>query len=102
MPRPRNLVRNHPIASKTFVNRSEPLRLLFEGVEGLRSDTGELLVFYGLGGQGKTTLCNEFLRRLKDRQQEVNGLNIAHIDLRGRKELPPMLSPLVAKCASCQ
>lgn len=92
MVRPQGLFRVQPRASRVFVNRVESIAAFDRTLEAIDASSSELLVYYGLGGQGKTMLCRELLRRLKQRAEK--GLHVGHLDLHGRRSLEPRLALL--------
>ncbi len=88
MPMPRLLAR--PAANKTFVNREQLLKVFEDACFAIPSDQAKLLVFYGIGGQGKTALCNE-LYRITDRDHSYSFLRRCKLDLKGRSKTDPDL-----------
>lgn len=42
-------------ATKIFVDREKPLKLFMKTAANIPEDSVELLIYYGVGGQGKTS-----------------------------------------------
>jgi len=58
------------VATRTFTDREEPVRLFEEAVaEAQAPDAYRVLVWYGVGGQGKSALCRELQRRIRKRRK---------------------------------
>ena len=58
-------------ATKKFTDRDASRKLFLQALERqVSANDYQVLTFYGVGGQGKTALCNEFLRML-DRKSVV-------------------------------
>ena len=83
MPPPRlALSSNHPAI---FVNRDHPLALINNAIERLSIGEMRLLVFHGIGGQGKTALCQYVVDEVSAKKQPIyKNLLAAEVDLRGR------------------
>ena len=82
-----------PPRQEIFVNREGPLARFDAAVETLPADSACLLVFHGVGGQGKTAL----LRHIHDRCRQDPGrshLRVGMLDLHGRREIDPDLMPV--------
>jgi tetratricopeptide (TPR) repeat protein len=62
-------------ASRKFTDRDEPKALFRHALESLHPDRCRVLVWYGVGGQGKTALRNEFERLVSS--HEVLGHPVA-------------------------
>ncbi|HEU0076752.1 MAG TPA: hypothetical protein VFQ76_03825, partial [Longimicrobiaceae bacterium] len=67
MPRTRHHVGGPEPASRPFTDREEFLAAFDEARRGLAPDRHSVLVYYGVGGIGKTSLLHELRRRLRDR-----------------------------------
>ena len=80
-------------AHDIFVNRDGPIRMIKRAVSELGDADSKVLVFYGLGGQGKTALCRHIARRLSAAARAENGaeLRVAELDLHGRDKSDPDL-----------
>jgi hypothetical protein len=52
-----------PAANKIFVDRERPQRIFEDAAFAIPDDRSIIRVFYGVGGQGKTVLCRELLRK---------------------------------------
>jgi tetratricopeptide (TPR) repeat protein len=88
MPPPR---KSHlPPANKTFVDREAPQKIFEDAAFSIPADRSTILVFYGVGGQGKTCLCRELMRKT-DPQVEPSYafLRRAMLDLQGRTKEDP-------------
>ena len=83
-----------PIASESsaiFVNRDKPLQLIDEAIRETPIDGIRLLVFHGVGGQGKTALCRQVFRQVSEGQDSrYPQIKAAEIDLRGRDKSDPV------------
>ena len=67
-----------------FVNREKPLALINEAITEIPGESVRLLVFHGIGGQGKTALCRHVYQQVSDKKGErYKNLNVVEIDLRG-------------------
>ena len=60
--------RNKTRAIDLFTNREQPQQLFEEARAGLAPDQYRILVFYGVGGQGKTLLCEKLRLNLQHEQ----------------------------------
>ena len=60
--------RNKTRAIDLFTNREQPQQLFEEARAGLALDQYRILVFYGVGGQGKTLLCEKLRLNLQHEQ----------------------------------
>ena len=56
---------NEPRAIDLFTDREQPQKLFAEARADLSPDQYRILVFYGVGGQGKTLLCEKLRANLK-------------------------------------
>lgn len=88
MPPPR--VSSRPAANKVFVNRERPFKVFEDAALAIPTDRAKLLVFYGIGGQGKTALCREFWRKI-GADPTYRFLRRAELDLHGRPTSDPDL-----------
>jgi hypothetical protein len=81
-----------PAVNKIFVDREPPQRLFEKAVFGIPSDRAVIRVFYGVGGQGKTALCRELLRKTAASvDPSYSFLRRAVLDLHGRSKTDPDL-----------
>jgi tetratricopeptide (TPR) repeat protein len=81
-----------PAANKIFVDREEPQRTFKKAALTIPSDSSVLRVFYGVGGQGKTALCRELMRKTNAAlEPSYSFLRRAVIDLHGRPKTDPDL-----------
>jgi tetratricopeptide (TPR) repeat protein len=88
MPPPRKTLL--PDANKIFVNREKPIAAFEDAAARIAPDSSSVLVFYGIGGQGKSSLARELRHKceLKDRTPYLN-LRCAELDLHGRPNSDP-------------
>ncbi|MEO1016937.1 MAG: tetratricopeptide repeat protein [Pseudomonadota bacterium] len=81
-----------PKREEIFVNRVGPLKIFEEAAFAIPKDSARILTFYGVGGQGKTTLCRRIMRRAgPDGDQIYDFLRTAELDLHGRSKSDPDL-----------
>ena len=74
-----------------FVNREKPVQLINKAIRETPIDGIRLLVFHGVGGQGKTALCRHVFRQLsEDQDSRYLQIKAAEIDLRGRDKSDPV------------
>ena len=74
-----------------FVNREKPLALINEAITEIPGESVRLLVFHGIGGQGKTALCRHVYQQVSDKKGErYKNLNVVEIDLRGKDKSDPI------------
>lgn len=93
MPRPLPTSRTRTDAAKNiFVNREEPIARFGAALDSVTPEASELLVFHGVGGQGKTALCREFARQAQT--PERNDLEVSMLDLHARRDINPALALL--------
>jgi tetratricopeptide (TPR) repeat protein len=79
-----------PAANKIFVDREAPQRIFERTAFEIPDDRSIILVFYGVGGQGKTALCRELIRKTnKDVESSYGFLRRAELDLHGRTKEDP-------------
>jgi tetratricopeptide (TPR) repeat protein len=76
---------DRPRANRIFVDREAPFGVFTRAALDLPADGLRLLVFYGVGGQGKTALCRELVR-LCGEDPSLSHLRIGHVDLHGREK----------------
>lgn len=90
MPPPRkNLL---PDANRIFVNREKPIAAFETAARNIAADSSAVLVFYGIGGQGKSSLARELRRRCDQKAQApYSDLRYAELDLHGRPNSDPEL-----------
>lgn len=85
---PRILAKASP---NIFVNRETPLALIDEAIDEIPANSVRLLVFHGIGGQGKTALCRYVLKRVSNSDEKrYSKLRTAEIDLKGRDKTDPI------------
>jgi hypothetical protein len=83
MPPPRQGQRQ--VANRIFVNRERAQKAFEEAAFAIPDDRSTILVFYGVGGQGKTALCRELIRKTNREVEPSYGfLRRAELDLHGR------------------
>lgn len=79
-------------ANRIFVDRTEPQIAFERAALHIPADRSVLLVYYGVGGQGKTALCRELLRKTDPAQEpSYEFLRRALLDLHGRPKTDPDL-----------
>ena len=79
-----------PAANRIFVDREAPQRVFEEAAFSIPSDRSIVRVFYGVGGQGKTALCRELMRRTGAAVEPAFAfLRRAELDLHGRSKEDP-------------
>ncbi|MHA1854052.1 MAG: tetratricopeptide repeat protein [Candidatus Heimdallarchaeaceae archaeon] len=84
--RPKRDLLKRPVATKIFTNREKMVNLFAEVLEK-QEERGKLIYsFYGVGGIGKTSLCNKFMDLLQSRK-EVIGIKI---DFENKQFLEPV------------
>jgi hypothetical protein len=76
-----------PAANRIFVNREEPKHIFEKAAFAIPAESAIIGVFYGVGGQGKTALCSELMRKT-DASAEPSYAFVrrALLDLHGRKK----------------
>lgn len=72
-------------ASKIFVNRDGPIGVFTKAALNIPAEGPKLLVFHGVGGQGKTALCTKLMSRVAD-DSSLSHLRTGLVDLHGREE----------------
>lgn len=83
---------NLPAANKVFVDREEPQRVFEKAAFNIPADRAIIRVFYGVGGQGKTALCREQMRKTAPSvEPSYSFLRCALLDLHGRQKTDPDL-----------
>jgi tetratricopeptide (TPR) repeat protein len=79
-----------PAAHKTFVDREGPQKIFEDAAFAIPADRSIILVFYGVGGQGKTALCRELMRKTNaEIEPSYAFLRRAELDLHGRTKEDP-------------
>ncbi|MCP5374368.1 MAG: hypothetical protein H6907_21740, partial [Hyphomicrobiales bacterium] len=81
---------------KAFVNRDKPIATLQAAALRLRdrpADRAEVLVFHGIGGQGKTMLCRHVAGLLRA-DPAFADLHVGLVDLHGESRREPALASL--------
>ena len=83
-------MRSSPAANKVFVDREHLLKVFEDAAFAIPPERARLLVFYGIGGQGKTALCRELWRTIGS-DPSYSFLCRAELDLHGRPKTDPDL-----------
>ena len=79
-----------PAANKIFVDREKPHRVFEDAAHAIPTDRSIIRVFYGVGGQGKTALCRELLRRSNPATEPAYAfLRRCELDLHERPKNDP-------------
>jgi hypothetical protein len=79
-----------PAANKIFVDREAPQRIFEDAAFAIPIDRSRVLVFYGVGGQGKTALCRELMRKTDAKVEPKYGfLRRTELDLHNRTKEDP-------------
>ena len=78
-------------AQDIFVNRDGPIKTIEDAVAGLGDTDSKVLVFHGLGGQGKTALCRYIAQHLSATVKAKNRakVHVAEVDLHRRDKSDP-------------
>ena len=88
MPPPRKA--HLPEANRIFVNRERPIAAFEDAARAVAPEASSLLVFYGIGGQGKSALARELRRRCSLKEHDpYRDLRCAELDLHGRPSSDP-------------
>jgi tetratricopeptide (TPR) repeat protein len=86
MPRPRHQLGQTEPANRQFTDREAFLAAFDRALQSLTRDRHSVLVYYGVGGIGKTSLVHELRRRLRETNPQVAQ---ARLDFRdGENRLP--------------
>jgi hypothetical protein len=81
-----------PAANKVFVDREAPQRIFEKAAFSIPADRAIIRVFHGVGGQGKTALCRELMRKTDvSVEPSYAFLRRALLDLHGRPKTDPDL-----------
>src|SRR5208283_514163 len=81
-----------PAANKIFVDREAPQLVFEKAVFAVPNDRAIMRVFYGVGGQGKTELCKELMRKTEPSGDHSYAfLRRAVLDLHGKVKTEPDL-----------
>ena len=81
-----------PAANKIFVDREAPQRVFEKAAFSIPHDRAAVCVFHGVGGQGKTALCRELIRKTDGSLEPSYGfLRRALLDLHARPKTDPDL-----------
>jgi tetratricopeptide (TPR) repeat protein len=81
MPPPRQRV----FANRIFVDREIPQKIFEDAAFNISPERSAICVFYGAGGQGKTALCRELIRKTNAAvDPSYDFLRVAELDLHGR------------------
>ena len=81
-----------PAANKIFVDRETPQLTFEKAVFSIPANSAVLRVFHGVGGQGKTALCRELMRKTNSSvDPSYSFLRRAMLDLHGRPKSDPDL-----------
>lgn len=73
-------------ANKIFVDRDEPRELFSTTVAAIPADSAELLVFYGIGGQGKSALCREFASMLSSDRHRFRNIQHGFLNIKQKEQ----------------
>jgi len=68
-----------------FKDRRELIETYFASLNNIQGASLQLLIYYGLGGQGKTALCKEVIKRTKETNDK--DVIVGHLDLHERSQL---------------
>ncbi|MGV1825589.1 tetratricopeptide repeat protein [Agrobacterium vitis] len=81
-----------PAATRIFVDREEPQKIFMNAAFAIPDNSVIIRVFYGAGGQGKTALCRELMRKT-DRAVDpsYSFLRRACLDLHDKPKTDPDL-----------
>lgn len=81
-----------PAANKIFVDREAPQKIFEEAAFAIPRQRAIVRVFYGVGGQGKTALCRELIRKTGPAGDPSYAfLRRALLDLHGKVKTEPDL-----------
>jgi hypothetical protein len=81
-----------PAANRIFVDREQPQQLFENAAFSIPTNHAIIRVFYGVGGQGKTALCRELMRKTDASvEPSYSFLRRAVLDLHGRVKSDPEL-----------
>jgi hypothetical protein len=81
-----------PAANRIFVDRDAPQKVFEDAAFAIPPDRSTVLVFYDVGGQGKTALCRELWRKTDSAVEPSYAfLRRADLDLHGRQKDDPDL-----------
>src|SRR5271170_6297591 len=81
-----------PSANKVFVDRDVSQRIFEKAAFSIPADRAIIRVFHGVGGQGKTALCRELMRKTDASVEPSYAfLRRALLDLHGRPKTDPDL-----------
>src|ERR1700686_5381151 len=81
-----------PSANRVFVDRDGPQRVCEKAAFSIPADRAIIRVFHGVGGQGKTALCRELMRKTDvSVEPSYAFLRRALLDLHGRPKTDPDL-----------
>ena len=78
-----------PPANKTFVDREEPKQIFLNAARSIAPDHATVIVFHGIGGQGKTALCQELAQNALGQKTHRQTLRVALLDLHSRSISAP-------------
>lgn len=77
-------------ANKTFVDRERPQKVFEDAAFAIPADRAIVRCFYGVGGQGKTALCRELIRKTKPGvDPSLDFLRCSELDLHDRQKTDP-------------
>ncbi|MGV1779633.1 tetratricopeptide repeat protein [Agrobacterium vitis] len=81
-----------PSAIRIFVDREEPQKIFENAAFAIPNNSAIIRVFYGVGGQGKTALCRELMRKTDCAvDSSYSFLRRACLDLHGKPKTDPDL-----------
>ncbi len=90
-PKPKAPDSERILANRIFVDRDQSRTLFAELVAGIPEDSVELLVFYGLSGQGKSALSRELSRMLAQDRVRFGHIRSGLLDLKEHQLTDPAL-----------
>lgn len=66
-------------AQKIFTDRVEPTAVFYQSISKIKEHTQELIVYYGKGGIGKSTLLKNLMKHSEEAYQELTGMSFHNI-----------------------
>jgi hypothetical protein len=80
------------VANRIFVDRDDARKLFTTLIERIPPKNAELLIFYGISGQGKSALCTEFSRMISGRfRTRFRDVRLGVVDLKEHQLSDPAL-----------
>lgn len=68
-------------ANRIFTDRVSPTKVFFESIESIPSKSQEIIVYYGKGGIGKTSLLNQLRKKSEDVYKTISEYNFHNVFL---------------------